>query len=64
MVAEKQDYKELVDVLCFLNMTLAVNHNVVLIPDYLHSTFHIFVFSHVLLRICYLFRIVSELLSA
>ena len=52
------------DVLYFLNMTSAVGHKVVLIPDYLHSTFHIFEFSHVLLRECYLSRIISELLSA
>ena len=45
-----KDYKdELVDVLCFLNMTSAVAHTVLLISDYLQSTFHKFVFSHVLL---------------
>ena len=54
----KKDYKEeLVDVHCFPNMTSAVGHKVVLIPDYLHSTFHVFVFSHDLLRMCYLYMI-------
>ena len=42
--------EELVDRLCFLNMTLAVGHKVVLIPDYLPSTFHIFVFPQVLIE--------------
>ena len=37
--------------LCFLKMTAAVGHKVVLIPDYLQSTFDIVVFSHVLLEV-------------
>ena len=75
MVADKQGLKkELVDALCFFNMTSAVVHKVVLIPDYLHSTFHIFFFPmsyerYLLIctsnsRICYLSSIVLELLSA
>ena len=39
------------DVLCFLKMTAAVGHKVVLIPDYLQSTFNLVVFSHVLLEV-------------
>ena len=47
-----KDYKgKLEDVLCFPNMTSAVDHTVILIPDYLHSTFHIFVFLNVLLQV-------------
>ena len=75
MVADKQGLKkELVDALCFFNMTSAVVHRVVLIPDYLHSTFHIFFFPmsyerYLLIctsnsRICYLSSIALELLSA
>ena len=47
-----KDYKEeLKDVPCFLNKTSAVGHRVVVIPDYFYSTFHLPVFSHVLLEL-------------
>ena len=69
-----KDYKEeLVDVLCFFNITSAVGHKVVLIPDFFTppSMYSYFSMSyqrylHVLQtpRMCCLSRIVSELLSA
>ena len=47
-----KDYKEeLVSVLYFLNITSALGRKVVLIPDYLHSPFHIFAFYHVVLEV-------------
>ena len=47
-----KDYKEkLVDGVCFFKMTSAMGRKVVLIADYLHFPFHIFVFSHVLLEV-------------
>ena len=41
----------------FSQHEISLGHKVVLIPDYLHSTFHVFVFSHDLLRMCYLYMI-------
>ena len=47
-----KDYKEeLLDALCFLNMASPVGYKVVSIPDCLHSSFHTFVFSYVLLEV-------------
>ena len=47
----KDHKEEFVDVLCFLNVTSAVSHKVVFIPDYLQSFFDIFGFSHVFLEV-------------
>ena len=50
--ADKQGLQRRVDgCALFSNMASAVGYKVVLIQDYLHSTFHIFVFSHVLLEV-------------
>ena len=48
MQTNKDCKEEFVDVLCFLNMTSAVGHKIL---DYLQSTFHIFLFSPVLLEV-------------
>ena len=70
-----KDYKEeLVDVLCFFNMTSAMGRKVVLIPDYLHSLSIYSYFSSLIRgtktyfdvtpKMCFLSRIFSELSSA
>ena len=74
MVVDKKGLqKELVHVLCFFNITSAVGHKVVLIPDfftplsmYLYFSMSCKRYLHVLQtpRMCCLSRIISELLSA
>ena len=69
-----KNYKEeLVDVLCFFNITSAFGHKVILIPDYftplsIHSYFSMSYQGHLQVpqtpRMCCLSRIVSELLAA